>query len=243
MIRSIFYSTALLLCIATIMPHPAQACEIEDRPCLLKSMTETAAQIQQTSWRDQTYREIAKTYAFDGDVDTALGLIDKIETPDTKAMTIRGIGMAVADHHPSPESYTLTFKKLRTKAETITHPPSYAIALTYIAMAQAFADDDAGAWKTAQDMENDALRHKAYGETAEIQAEKGKFDEAMKSIAFIDSLAFRNKAYTIVSRILAEKNFLPQALKAAQKITNPYKKTSAIQFVMDTQKPREVEKE
>lgn len=229
----------LMACLAILLPHSALACTIQDRLCILKSMQDTAANIDHISWRDQTYREIAKTYAFEGEVDTALALIDKIQTPDTKAMTIRGIGMTIADKNLSRESYADTFTKLRAKAEQIDHPPSYAIALTYIAMAQAFAGDDEGAWKTAQDMGNDALRHKAYGETAEIQAEQGKFEEAMKSIGFIDSTAFRNKAYATVSKILAERSFLEESLRAAQHIDNPYKKATAMQFVLDTQKPRE----
>lgn len=221
---------------------PAAACRIKDRGCVIKQLKAVATEIDNKNWRDQTYREIAKTLAFDGDIDGALGIVDQIENPDTKALTLRGIGFAAADNKLSPATYEQIFTKLRTSAEKITHPPSYAIALTYIAMGQAFAGDNDGAWSTAADMENDALRHKAYGETAEIQAEHGDFEAARKSIEFIESAAFRNKAYAIVSKILADRKLLDEALSAANAITNAYKKSQALQYVLDAQKPREVKK-
>ena len=85
-------------------------------------------------------------------------------------------------------------------------------------------------------MTNAALRHKAYGETAEIQAEKGNFDAAMKSIGFIDDEAYRNKAYNIVSKILSDHKYFEQAYKAALEITNDYKKSQSIQYMLDRQK-------
>lgn len=220
----------------------AQNCEIENRACVLEHIEQLSSEIERESWRDQTYRELAKTKAFDGDIDGGLTIVDKIQNPDTKALTIRGIGMAVADNKLPKEQYDAAFKKLRAKAETIDHPPSYAIALTYIAMSQAFAGDNKGAWATAADMENDALRHKAYGETAEIQAEHGDFVSAKTSISRIDSLSFRNKAYAIVSKILADGEHHQQALDAAMLIENAYKKANALQYVLDAQKPRDVEK-
>jgi predicted negative regulator of RcsB-dependent stress response len=218
-------------------------CKAADRACVLSLLEEKTAEIDQTSWRDQTYRELAKTLAFEQKYDDAIAMIDSIETPDTQAMTIRGIGMMVAETGASDEVAQSVFKKLRARAEDIAHPPSYAIALTYIAMSQAFAGDNDGAWKTAADMENDALRHKAYGETAEIQAEKGDFNAAMKSIEYIDSEAYRNKAYSITSKIFADAGLFDDSLQAAVKITNAYKQASAIQYMLDQQKPREQERE
>lgn len=215
-------------------------CVPEDRECILRHMVITAADIDNKKWKDQTYREIAKTYAFDGHFDKATALLNKITTPDTKALTIRGIGMAIAPQSHKKESLNKMFVTLRDEAEKITHPPSYAIALTYIAMAQAFAGDNKGAWITANDMKNDALRHKAYGETAEIQAEKGDFKSAKISIEKIESLAFRNKAFSTVSKILAGKKLYKDAYNAAQSITNPYKKTQSLQYILDTQKPRDM---
>lgn len=218
-------------------------CAISDRLCLLESLRIEAEKIDNKSWRDQTYRELAKTYAFDGDTEKALGLIDKIETPDTKAMTIRGIGMAVADRKMPPAQYQPIFAALHEKAKTITHPPSHAIALTYIAMSQAFAGDDEGAWATAAGMDNPALQCKAYGETAEIQAERGDYDSAMKSENFIDDEPYRNKSLNTVSKIFADGGQFESALGAAEKIKNPYMKAQALQYILDRQKPREIAKE
>ena len=230
----------------SVLSFDAQAqdakCTPENRSCILDMIEAQAAKIEQDSWRDQTYRELAKTRAFEDDMPGALATLDKIQNPDTKALTIRGIGFAAADLKLPTERYTQIFKNLRAKAEGIEHPPSYAIALTYIAMGQAFAGDNEGAWATAKDMENDALRHKAYGETAEIQAENGDTAAALKSISFIDSLAFRNKAYAIVSKILATQGEYDGALQAAYKIDNAYKKATAMQYILDQQKPRDVKK-
>ncbi len=229
---------------------PAQAqeevapktCAIEDRMCVIGLLESSAQSIENTAWRDQTYRELAKTLAFEKETERAIALIDKIENPDTKAMTIRGIGMAVADNDVGQAQYRAVFQKLHESAKTIEHPPSFAIALTYIAMAQAFAGDNEGAWETAASMENDALRHKAYGETAEIQAEQGNFEAAMTSIFKIGSVSFRNKAYGITAKILADSGLLDEAFKAAMNITNSYKRSQALQYVLDKQKPREVVK-
>ena len=132
-------------------------CDAQNRSCMTDHILNLAEQIEKTRWRDQTYREAAKTMAADGRADAALLLIDKIETPDTKALTIRGIGMEAAMAGKVTENL---FAKLRTETEKITHPPSYGIALTYIAMAQAYAGDDAGAAQTASDMQNEDLRNK-----------------------------------------------------------------------------------
>jgi predicted negative regulator of RcsB-dependent stress response len=198
-------------------------------------MTKDAQGIDNSVWRDQTYREIAKTMAQDGQMEEALAILDKIETPDTQAMTIRGIGMALSENGAGAEERAQTFAALRKRAESIMHPPSYAIALTYISMAQAFAGDHEAAWKTAAEMENDALRHKAYGEAAEIQAEQGNSEAAMKSILFIESEAYRNKAYSHISKILADRGQFEESLTAAQAITNPYKKVQAMQTLLDAQ--------
>ncbi len=219
-----------------------QTCAIGNRACILSDLEKTADQIENKAWRDQTYRELSKTLAFEGNIDQSIIVLNKIENPDTKALTIRGIGMAVAEHPDSVDNHVKLFARLRTEADKIDHPPSYAIAQTYIAMSQAFAGDNEGAWATAASMENDALRHKAYGETAEIQAEKGDFASAFKSIAFIESEAFRNKAYSVVGKILADGKYYEAAYNAAHSITNPYKKADIIQYVLDQQKPREAEK-
>lgn len=220
--------------------HAVDECTVQDRGCVLDELISNASSIDNVAWKDQTYREIAKTLAFEKSFDKALAIIDLIETPDTKAMSIRGVGMALAAYGDDKETLTKKFAKLRVKADSITnHPPSHGIALTYVAMAQAFAGDNEGAWKTTESMNNAALKHKAYGETAEIQAEKGDFKSAKNSIDKIESLSFRNKAYETVSKILSDKGLYDDAYQAARAITNPYKKGQAIQYLLDQQQPRE----
>ena len=209
-------------------------CEISDKLCLMKEIKESADKIENQSWRDKAYRELAKSYTYEGFSDEAIALIAQIKTPDTQAMTIRGIGMAAADSKwPDKKRYDALFKKLTMEAEKIEHPPSHAIAYTYIAMAQAFAGDDAGATKTAKAMTNDALRNKAFGETAEIQAERGDYDAAMASIKEVGSLSFRNKAYTIVSAIFTKRGELDKAYKTAQNIENSYKRAQILQDIVN----------
>jgi DNA-binding SARP family transcriptional activator len=242
MFKRIALMTALALGLMSASAS-AQECQIEDRACVLKQLEASAGNIDRQAWRDQTYRELSKTYASDNDIDKAIELLEQITSSDTKALTIRGIGMAAADNNLTQAQYDTVFSKLRIAAEKIEHPPSYAIALTYIAMGQAFAGDNDGAWATAADMENDALRHKAYGETAEIQAEKTDFSAAMKSISLIESEAYRNKAYGHVSKILADHGKLQEAYEAGEAITNPYKKAVAFQYILDIQKPRDKDRE
>lgn len=216
------------------------ACSGTDKLCIMDEIRDNASLIDNKSWRDTTLRELAKSYTYAGQEDSAIALISDIETPDTQAMTIRGIGFAAADSKWNDKArYDALFQKLQEAAKTITHPPSFAIAYTYIAMAQAFAGDDAGATATAASMKNDALRNKAYGEAAEIQAELGKYDEAMKSIAAIDNLAFRNKAYATISGIFVNRGKLQEAYNAAQKIDNPYSKLQALQKITNHGNPEE----
>ncbi len=229
------YALLIVIFLFFVTPVSAQNCKVDDFACVMQNLILTAERIDNSTWRDQTYREIAKTLAAHNENDQAMALIARIENPDTKAMTIRGIGMAAAKNNLSKEALDALFAALRAQANLITHPPSYAVALTYIAMAQAFAGDDEGAWKTAAEMENAALRHKAYGETAEIQAEFGKYDKAMKSISLIDAESYRNKAYNVVSKILADGEHRQEALDAANAITNSYKRAQSIQYILDTQ--------
>ena len=61
----------------------AQSCTVENRSCMLDALQGAADKIDTVSWQDQTYREIAKTLASDGDIDGAIAVFNKIETPDT----------------------------------------------------------------------------------------------------------------------------------------------------------------
>lgn len=215
------------------------ACKAADKPCLMAEMENLAATIENKSWRDQTYRELAKSYTHEGKEDSAIALIAKIETPDTKAMTIRGIGFAAADRAWDRTRYDRLWEKLSAEAKKITHAPSQGIAWTYIAMAQAFAKDDAAATKTALAMENEALRHKALAESAEIQADRGDFAAAMTSIGHIGSASFRNKAYRIVAKIFTEKNQMQAAYDTAARIDNPYTRAQAVQAILNHGNPEE----
>ncbi len=216
-------------------------CMATDKNCMLEQLEMLTGDIEDTRWKDQTYRELAKLLAREKQTEKAISLIVKIEKPDTKAMTIRGIGMEAASTGLAQDEYNMLFKALRTEAEKIEHPPSYAIALTYIAMAQAFAGDDSGAMLTAKDMKNEALRNKAFGESAEIQAEHDRFSAAMTSIAAIESLGYRNKAHRIISKIFADRKKYDEALKAAIAIENTYQKAQAILYILAKQiSPEEV---
>jgi len=216
------------------------ACPEQKRTCMMAEILKDTENIDNADWKDITLRELAKTYAFEGNFEKAVEVMRMITNPDTTALTIRGIGMVIAQQNQKQEDLNRMFARLLHEAGQISHPPSNAIALTYVAMAQALSGDDEGAWKTAQTMNNAALRNKAYGETAEIQAQKGKFDAAQASIEKIESISFRNKAYEIVSKILADNGDFKQAYAAAISIENPYKKTQSLQYVLDKQAPREV---
>lgn len=215
--------------------QPSATCSASDKICILGEIGKQAALLENKTEKDQTLRELAKSYAHEGQIEKAVAQIPKIQTPDTQAMTIRGIGMALADLHWPADKQVAAFETLRAEAEKIKHPPSHAIALTYIAMAQAFAGDDEGAWKTAASMENASLRHKAFGETAEIQAEKGAFAKAKTSLGKIDDPTYRNKAFRNVSKILADKGLYEQSYEAALQIANPYLKALALQYLVDRQ--------
>lgn len=220
-----------------LFPAHAQAsCSVEDTACLLSAIEQTATNIEQPRWRNQAYRDLAVSKGMNGDYDGAASLVGKIDNPDTQAMTIRAIGMALALHKDLPDSeYRTMFAKLDKAATTIQNEGAKDIAYTYIAMAQAFAGLDGDATTTTQQMTNDALRHKAYAETAEIQAERGVYDEALKSINAIDSTAFKNKALGVVSAIYIKKDLMDEALRLAMMISNPTKKADALQKILNHQ--------
>lgn len=209
-------------------------CMVDDTACLFSMIEDTAADIPESRWRNQAYRDLAVSKALAGDYDEAVLLIDQIDNADTQAMTVRAIGMAVAIHQDlSDETYRLIFSKLDGKAATIPDAGAKDIAYTYIAMAQAFAKLDEDATKTAQGMTNPALKHKAYAETAEIQAERGDYAASLKSINAIDSVAFKNKALATVSAIFVKRGEYVQALSLAFMLTNPTKKAEAIQKIVN----------
>jgi len=227
---SLFLSLLIFSEKSTAQPQ----CVVSDTACVMDQILTTSKAIENQAWQDKALRELAKSLTHEGFESKALALISQIKTPDTKALTIRGIGFAAADSEwTDKQRYTNLFKNLSAEAEKIEHKPSYAIAYTYIAMAQAFAKDDNGAITTAKSIENEALRNKAFGETAEIQAERQDLNAALTSIAEINNLAFRNKAYNTVANIFTKSGELESAYTAANKIENPYTKTQALQKIVN----------
>jgi predicted negative regulator of RcsB-dependent stress response len=204
-----------------------------DRPCLMKQIETLVPRVEKSEWRDQTMRELAKTYTYEGQLDKALALLPKIEDSDTKAMTVRGIGMAAAGAKMDRTRRNWLWDRLAEEAFTINHAPSRGIAFTYISMSQAFAGDDDAARSTAAAMENGALRNKAYGEAGEIQADRGDLQQALKSLSAIDSSAYRNKEYDIISRIFLDKAMVDEAYACASAIDNAYLKAKSIQRILN----------
>lgn len=210
-------------------------CAATDKACMIKALDEMTAMIPEDKWRDQTWREAAKLMAASGMIDEALAIIPKIKTPDTQAMTIRGIGMAAAELKLPKEKLDEMFVKLRVEADKITHAPSHAIALTYIGMAQAFAGNDAGAMATAASMANPALRNKAYAEAAEVQAERNDLPAVLKSIAAIDDDGYKDKELGIITKIFADRAQYENALTVTKMIVNAYQKSQSLLYILTKQ--------
>lgn len=232
--RTLFFAF-LVLCPA--LAWADDSCPSADaRACIAARILKDSGNIEEKQWRDQTLRDLAASLTYDGQVDEAIALIGQISNPDTQAMTVRAIGMAAALYGKrSDEDLRAVFTKLNAAATKIQQPDANAIAQTYIAMAQAFAKLDDDAWATANAMTNAALKHKAFGETAEIQAERGDVAKAMKSISQIDTASFRNKSYQKVSEILIKKHMYDDALKSAESIDNPAKRAQALLEILKAQ--------
>lgn len=213
----------------------AHSCDVSDYPCMLTELHDAAQNVNDVKWRDKLYREIAKLYTITQDSASALAVLDQIQSADTKALAIRGIGFAAADHGYSPAALNTLFTKLHEKAKTIEAQASREIALTYIAMPQARAALDQDALITANMIQTDALRNKAHAENAEIQAERGDLDAAARSIAEIDDAAFKDRAYRLVSKIFTQQKNFEKAQHAAYKIENDYDRANALLELMAKQ--------
>lgn len=209
------------------------ACSGAITDCVLEELSFAIDNIDDKKWQDIALRELAKSMTLNNDADNAIKLLNQIEHPDTKALTIRGIGMNAAKLKQSETYYKDLFKRLLVEADRIEHKPSHAIAITYISMAQSYAQLDDDAIKTAFTMENKSLKHKALGEIAEIQAEDNKNDLALKTILLIDSEAYRNKSYRIISKIMANKGNIDYAFTSAKLITNNTAKAKSLQSLVN----------
>lgn len=231
-------SRVLAIIVIMFLTAPAYAqesaavCPVQDKACLFDMIEKTADGVTESSWRDATYRETAKLLSHEGQTDRAIALLGKIKNPDTKALTIRGIGMAAADEKLPREEYAALFAKLTDEAKKIDHPPSYAIALTYISMSQAFAGENEGAMKTAGAMENASLRNKAYGEAGEIQARRGDIDAVLKSVSAIDDAGYKDKELRIISKVFTDEKYFDHALRIAQDIGSSYQKSQALLYIL-----------
>jgi len=243
MIRQSTCLFVLTLCLSLFVfisdGHSAKepnTCIYSDTICIM-SQTETSIEsISEPRWRNHAYRDLAVSHAFNDNIDKAVTLIEKIDNPDTQAMTVRAIGMALAIHKDLDiESYKSMFKKLDDFSKTITHEGARDIAYTYIAMAQAFAGLDDDAMTTTLAMNKPELKYKALGETAEIQAERGNYAEAIKSMNAIKSNSFKNKSLGLVSDIFVKQNKFDLAYKTAIQITNATKKANKLQKIINAQ--------
>jgi hypothetical protein len=238
-----FFSFCVVL--AMLWPLAAQAafaCKGGDLPCLLNALEQDTAAIPETAWRDSTYRELAKLLARQGQEDRATALIGKIKTPDTRAITIRGIGMAAAQFAKlTKPQYDVLFAHLTAEANKIGDEASQAVALNYIAESQAAAGDDAGSLKTALAMKNQEMRNKALYDSSKAQAAAGRLNAAAIGIAAIDQPAFRDKARRTASKIRADARDYDGALAISGPIENPYQKAQAVLYILVRQiSPEEV---
>ncbi len=236
---------AVFLAYAALSAVPAladTACTGSDQACLLDLLERDASAIPEQEWRDSTYRELAKLLARKGDEDKAVALIDKIKTPDTKAITIRGIGMNAAQHAKlTKEQYDALFSALTSKANDMRDLPSQAIALNYIAESQATAGDDAGSLKTALAIKNEEMRNKALYDSSKAQAAAGRINAVEAGINAINQAPFRDKARRTASQIRADAKDYDGALRLAGKIENPYQKAQAVLYILVRQiSPEEV---
>ena len=237
-----------IIFVMLIITSPAYAkkkyveCKLAEKTCILNELSHSIENIDEDRWRDIAYRELAKSLTLNNQIDAAIKVVDKIKNSDTKALTIRGIGMNSAQLALSNREYKNIFSILREKAEEITHPPSYSIALTYIAMAQSYSNMDDDAIKTAFEMKNASLKHKALGEIAEIQAANNKNKKAIKTVEMIESTSYQNKAYRTITKIMAENGYYQDALVAAKKITNPVSKSDSLQIIINLMEVQEKKK-
>ncbi len=232
---TVLFWTALSATAAAQQPPAPTVCPGTDKPCLFKELMQAADAIEEAKWRDISYRELSKSLAVDGRFDDAMAIIAKIKSGDTQALTIRGIGMAAADHKLDSDAYALLFKKLAALADSIPDTPSKDIAYTYIAMSQSYALQDEAALATARAMTNPALRHKALGEIAEVQAQRKDAVSALRTLSQIDSPAYRNKASRTVTLLLSDQSMFDEATKAASGIANPTLKAEALQYIISKQ--------
>lgn len=212
---------------------PQFNCTADDNACMAKYMADLANVIKEKDWHDKVLREAAKFMTAAGMWQESLKLIPQIYNDDTKAMTIRGIGMALANQDPKTPELVAAFNKLMEAATTIVTEASNAVAVTYVAMGQAEAGLGDEALKTAAQMTNAALRNKAYGEIAETHAKKNNLAEIKKALVKIDDASFKDKYGHRCVEVLTASGHKNEAVEVAKMITDPYKQADALGLVLE----------
>ncbi|MCB9988941.1 MAG: hypothetical protein H6868_06355 [Rhodospirillales bacterium] len=219
----------------TALSQDAKVCAAKDTACLLKELETVSEKIDEARWRDQTYRELAKLLTHEKKTDEALALIEKVENSDTRAMTIRGIGVAAAETDLSDTEKKALYDSLILAAQEIESDASRPIALRYVAKGQVLAGFDDDGRATTVSIDNLSQRDKAYEEIAEVEAKQNKLDQALQSIAGIESPPYRDRARSAVSRIFAGKGQYEEALTAARAIENAYTRADALRLILTKQ--------
>lgn len=203
-------------------------CDRENTRCLYDSLLQITEDIDNTNWKDQTYKEFSVLLTASNEPDQAINVIKLINNPDTKAMAIRANAMAITEHAFYQKKYSQLFENLITAANTIEHLPSKSIAYTYIAIAQAIAGDFNSALSTALSMENESLKNKALAEISELTAQRNQFNETVQALSSIQTSHYRDKASLNVSKIFSDNNKYDQAMKIMAMINSPYQKSQSL---------------
>lgn len=210
-------------------------CAQDDFDCVLLKLQADMQSIPYQPWRDQTMRDMASLMTEQGRPNMAIRLIPEIQNPDTKAMTIRSIAVALADTTLSTDEKSAIYKTLIKEAQAMTHEPSQQIALRYIAKGQALSLFDDESRNTVMMITNPSQRDKAFAEIAEVQAKHGFTSRAIKTVKTIESESYRDQVYGNLTTILAKAGDFKAATSVSGLIKAPYNRTQALMAVVRAQ--------
>jgi predicted negative regulator of RcsB-dependent stress response len=203
-------------------------CDRENHTCHYEALLQTVKDIENTKWKDQTYKDVSVLLTSSNQPLKALKTLNLISNPDTKAMAIRACAKVVAEHDSYKKNASQLFEQLITSADSIEHPPSKAIAYTYIAIAQAEYGAFPNALNTASLMHNESLKNKALAEISKIMAQRNQFNETIEALSSIQSEHYRDKTSLSISKIYSENNQYDEAMKIMSMIHNPYQKSQSL---------------
>ncbi len=204
----------------------------DDNACISSLLEETLENLENKSWRDQGYRDLAEMYVLQNRPGEALNAIAKINNPDTRAMAIRKSATAVSEIEVTDPEKTIMFEMFEQASKAIQHHPSMEIALTYLSIAMAEAGLFEEAVNAVPDITNVSLRNKAYAEIAEVQARHKNGTLAIQNIKKIETESFRNQAAKRVAGVLAEHNDFKSAVQITEIISNSAHKAAALQGIL-----------